>query len=372
MIKNANNKLFKHHLPQCLVVGVVFLLAISFIPQSQGGGLGWGYGVGDDPPPLPPGYTPWPLLGQLTGFQVPTRIALSSTGNVYVTDNQKGIVAIYDATGKGIGVIRDLTAPLGLAIFEPSSQPPPGPPDYCTSGVKLTREQKDECKWWEKNPPEAPVEVPSSPSPVIYVGDDSNGSVRVFNHDSISELGSGNGEFLRPNGIAVTAEQAVYVVDSKANQVKVYDGAGVFQFTFGSQGSGDGQFNYPIDIVVNETLSELYITDFWNERIVVFDLSGSWQRNIATPLNDGGDPAYFRPSGLGIDYAGNLYVVDNSLSCVVIIDNLGGLIDIIGYYSGQYWTGDLELPLDAAADNERIYVTSGQERVIKIFEGVAP
>ena len=429
--------MLKSACPQFASTLVILAFSMFFASPSTGGGLDWGGGGGSSTPPLAP-----PVLRDVVAtvgkFKAPVRIALSRSGDMYVTDRVKGVVFIYDETGKGIGVLKGLTTPAGMAVYDYDPVPSePAPPDYCSNGVKLTKAQKEECKWWkeidnyytpqlessggsdavlnEPAPPDycskgvkrklrkagvkrklrkaqkeeckwwksfdeygAQVGVASqllgvaSQLSVIYVGDDSNGSVKVFNNGDVSLLGSGSGEFITPSGIAVTETQDVYVVDSKAHQVKVYDDFGALQFTFGSQGSADGQLDFPVDIVLNEILNEVYVSDFWNWRIVVFDLDGNWLRNIITPLNDGGGQAYSRPSGLGIDPDGNLYVVDNALSCVAVITNTGTLIDIIGYSNEQYWFGELVGPLDAAADGQLIYVISGQEHIVKIFNGVAP
>jgi DNA-binding beta-propeller fold protein YncE len=281
------------------------------------------------------------VVDVMRGFKGPARVAVSGNGNVFVTVHEKGQLAVLDSTGIRITTLGGLGAPLGLAILDVAQ-------------------------------PEPPVaEEPSLGLPVIYVGDEKNGTVKVINNGHVSALGSGAGEFEKPNGIAVTTGRTVYVVDSNANQVKVYDNFGTLLTTFGGEGAAAGQFNFPIDIVVNEALGEVYVTDFWNERIGVFDLAGGFVRNIIAPENDAKAPAFLRPSGLGIDPAGNLYVVDSALSCVVILDNTGALIDIIGYENGQYWTGELSLPTDAAADGQRIYVTSSHDGVVKVFEEVA-
>jgi sugar lactone lactonase YvrE len=383
--------MLKSACPHVSVMAVVFAFSMFFASQGAvGGGLDWGGGGGSTPPP-----TLDPVLRDVVAtvgkFQAPTRIALSHSSNIYVTDRAKGVVFIYDATGKGIGALRGLTTPAGLAVYD---QPEPDPVECDEerkkgwdvalanmseqglehqnafgkddTGVDKPKKKDDGDSDACSSPPSTP------PQPIIYVGDDSNGSVKIFNNGDVSLIGSGSGEFITPNGIAVTEDQSIYVVDSKAHQVKVYDNFATLQFTFGSQGSADGQFDFPIDIVLNELLGEVYISDFWNGRIVVFDLAGNWLRNIITPLNDGGGQAYFRPSGLGIDPDGYLYVVDNALSCVAVITNTGTLIDIIGYSNEQYWIGEITLPLDAAADGQFIYVISGQERMVKVFNGVAP
>jgi DNA-binding beta-propeller fold protein YncE len=283
-------------------------------------------------------------VDRVRGFQSPTRVALTSWGHIFVADHDHGVVAVLDSTGKRIATLKGLKAPLGLAVFE-------------TADAKQKDKDKDKSKK-DKTPPYT-----------VYVGDEADGSVRIFVDGVIvGTLGNGSGEFGKPNGIAVTQTGISYVVDSEADQVKVYDAERNLQFSFGASGSGDGQLNFPTDIVVDETRGVVYVADFWNGRIAVFDLAGVWLRNILPPPNDSGDPIFFRAAGLGTDPAGNLYVVDNALSCVAIIDGEGALIDAIGYRDGKYWTGDLAVPVDAAADGERIYVTSNRQRLLVVFE----
>lgn len=277
-------------------------------------------------------------VGQIEGLKSPTRVVLTYDKNIYVADTKLGKVFIFDNTGKNIGTLEGFSAPLGLDAIE----------------CRKYKEKKDKCK--EANT-------------VVFVGDEGNGSVQVFiDGTNAGALGIGEGEFGKPNSIAVTEEFVSYVVDSKTNQVKVYDSLGNLINTFGNT-----RLDFPTDIALNESLGEVYVADFNNRRIVVFSLDGIWLRDISTPPNDMGDPIFFRPSGLGIDPAGNLYVVDNALSCVAVIDSQGLLLDTIGYVASPpdgeyYWTGELTVPIDAASDGQRIYVTSNKDRQIRIFE----
>jgi hypothetical protein len=239
-----------------------------------------------------------------------------------------------------------LIAPLGVAVLEVP------PADICTKN----REKKEKCKEW--------IQVQGKT--YLYVGDEGNGSVQVFiNGEKKAPLGIGIGEFIMPNGIAVTQEQTVYVVDSRTNEVRVYDSSGTLQTVFGASG-----LDFPTDIALNETAGELYVSDYYNRRIRVYDLNGGWLRDIFAPPNDQGDPVFYRPAGLGIDPEGNLYVVDNALSCVAKINSQGDLLETIGYRDGQYWTGELSIPVDAVGFGTKIYVTSNGQRQLRVFEVV--
>jgi len=260
--------------------------------------------------------------------------------------NQNDFVANLNVAGSETGTLNGFIAPLGVAVLEIP------PSDICTK----YRGKKDKCKEW--------IHVPGKT--YLYVGDEGDGSVQVFiNGEKKDPLGIGIGEFTMPNGIAVTKEQTVYVVDSKLNEVRVYDSSGNLQTVFGTLG-----LDFPTDIALNETAGELYVSDYYNRRIRVFDLSGGWLRDIFAPLNDQGDPVFYRPAGLGIDPEGNLYVVDNALSCVAKINSQGDLLETIGYRDGQYWTGDLSIPVDAAGYGTKIYVTSNGQRQLRVFEVV--
>jgi DNA-binding beta-propeller fold protein YncE len=204
---------------------------------------------------------------------------------------------------------------------------------------------------------------------MAYVGDQSDGSVRVYaNGKLLRALGAGAGEFVKPNGIAATRKQIVYVVDSEARNIKKFDLFGKLVKTFGSRGWENGQVEYPTDIALNEQAREIYVADYGNRRIAIFDFSGTWLRNVWAPTNDQGDPAFYRIAGLGIGPSGNLYVVDSALSSVSIITPTGTLVDIIGYQGGSYWTGELNVPIDAIVDGNRLYVTSSRDRMVKVFE----
>ena len=63
-----------------------------------------------------------------------------------------------------------------------------------------------------------------------------------------------------------------------------------------------------------------------------------------------------------------LEVVDNALCCVVVLDPFGVLLDVYGYQNGAYWTGELQLPIDAASNGLKVFVTSGGEGHVNVFE----
>jgi DNA-binding beta-propeller fold protein YncE len=275
------------------------------------------------------------IIDQWGGMQRPSRIAARGDGRIYVSDTRQGVVAIFKPDGKRIGTLTGVDAPLGLAV----------------SGLNRCNRRIGcgNCPWVD----------------MAYVGDEREGSVSVFENGRLTRvLGAGAGEFIKPNGIAVTREQVVYVVDSEAGNIKIFAPDGSLDSTFGI---ANWEW-YPIDIALNEATGELYVADYHNRSIEVFDFDGVWLRYLLAPDNDQGDPAFSRIAGLGIGPSGNLYVVDNALASVTILTPDGALVDIIGYQLGSYWTGELNVPIDAATHGNSLYVTSSKDRLVKVFE----
>jgi len=94
--------------------------------------------------------------------------------------------------------------------------------------------------------------------------------------------------FNRPMGAAFGNDGQIYVVDSGNNRVVVFDKNGRYLVQFGGLGVakpapggtytwGPGRFNYPTDIAIDED-GHLYVADFRNDQIQVFDEIGRFLR----------------------------------------------------------------------------------------------
>ncbi|HLB25092.1 MAG TPA: hypothetical protein VJM83_02055, partial [Nitrospirota bacterium] len=114
---------------------------------------------------------------------------------------------------------------------------------------------------------------------------------------SFGSFGLGVGLFDTPVSVAVDEQENIYVLDQGNNRVQKFDRFGIFQFAFGRQGMGDGEFaeenvapfgqvlrmtgefefNKPLGMLldVDETRSllRLHIADSMNNRIVRFLLT---------------------------------------------------------------------------------------------------
>ncbi len=124
---------------------------------------------------------------------------------------------------------------------------------------------------------------------------------------SFGTEGSGDGQFKRPADVAIDAQRNIYVVDKENNRIEKFDGAGNFLKAFGTKGSGDGQFNTPTAIAVDPE-GDVWVADQFNSRVQQFSKEGAFISKFGSYGSEAGKLGL--PQGLAIDAAGNLYVAD--------------------------------------------------------------
>jgi len=87
--------------------------------------------------------------------------------------------------------------------------------------------------------------------------------------------------------------------------------------SWGSKGTGDGQFNDPTSVAVDSTSGKVYVADPINKRVQVFDPNGKFLTKWAVP--EWGRPAGFED--LAIDSkVGRLYASSAHTDAVLIFD----------------------------------------------------
>jgi len=122
------------------------------------------------------------------------------------------------------------------------------------------------------------------------------------------QAGNSPGEFNRPEGLCVDAQDRLYVADSCNHRIQVFARDGTFLRSYGKPGQGAGELSYPYDICVDKE-GRQYVCEFGNSRIQVFDAQ---DRSIEIIGGAGGAPGRFsNPWGVALDSAENLYVADS-------------------------------------------------------------
>ena len=109
--------------------------------------------------------------------------------------------------------------------------------------------------------------------------------------------GSGEGELnsLGFGGLAVDANDNLFVVDNGNYRIQKFDSDGNFVTQWGSEGLRDGQFQRAIGIAL-DAAGNVYVTDDGRPEIQVFDNDGNFLRKWGSR---GGDDGQFRhPTGI--------------------------------------------------------------------------
>ncbi|MFC2019925.1 hypothetical protein ACFLU4_08310 [Chloroflexota bacterium] len=174
--------------------------------------------------------------------------------------------------------------------------------------------------------------------------------------------GSGDGQFDNPKGVAVDASGNVYVTDSGNHRIQKFDSSGNFITKWGSQGSGDGQFDWPKGVAVDAS-GNVYVVE--SGRIQKFDGDG----NFITKWGSygSGDGEFDELYGVAIDASGNVYVPD--LFRIQKFDGDGNFITKWGSYgSGD---GELDKLTGVAIDaSGNVYVVDNGNHRIQKFDSV--
>jgi hypothetical protein len=140
---------------------------------------------------------------------------------------------------------------------------------------------------------------------------------------------------------------------------------GTNQISYGSQGSGVGQF-YGANGIALDSAGRIYISDTYNCRVVrIDDMNGT---NWTSYGVCGSGPGQFSdPAGISLDSAGRIYVMDAGNERVVRMDNMSGAnwasYGSLGTGMGQFSQWLTSLALDTSA---RIYVAdTGNKRIVR-------
>ncbi len=275
----------------------------------------------------------------------PTRITQGADGKLYVTDAMTGSVFIYDANLKIIGELKDLAAPLGIAV---------------------------------------------DPAGNIYVGNNGRDNVEVYDNNGFLSDVIDDGNITMPSDIALDSDGNLYVVDSKNNIVKAYDSLGQsitnedINATFGLV------FPSAIAITYSNGAKEIYVADQGNSRIQGFSfaptgptLERSFGAAIGTSKSSPWRGNFVRVQGLAFDTQDRLYACDSFLKKVqrfVFDTNTDNYVyeGYFGYESGSapadlYENIELKVPLDSfVLNNNHVIFADAGDKQLKITAAAVP
>ncbi len=247
-------------------------------------------------------------------YRTPRNITVASNGDILVLDSLNGRVQRFDSTGKFLSKFGSIGTGDGQFTLAQYQSGPGG----------ITTDDEGN----------------------IYVADtwgyriekfDSTGKFLLKWGAGKDTTGSPDGNaayptgFYGPRSIAFDASTGeLYITDTGNKRVVVYDKQGNFKRQFGSVGSGQGQFNEPVGIALGPD-GNVYVADLRNKRVEVLDKQGKYIKEIAVPS---WKEAVLSEPYLAFDPAGNLYVSDPANGAIIRFDQTGTQVATYNTASG--------------------------------------
>ena len=176
--------------------------------------------------------------------------------------------------------------------------------------------------------------------------------------------GSGNGQFIDPHGVAVDSSGNVYVADLGNHRIQKFDSNGNFIIKWGSNGSDPGQFFKPFGVAVDSS-DNVYVADTHNHRIQKFDGNGNFIIRWGS-YGNGNEQLYY-PFDIAVDSLGNVYVTDSYNHRIQKFDSNGAYLTQWG--SGGSGNGQFNRPWGIDVDSSgSVYVADYLNNRIQKFD----
>ena len=164
------------------------------------------------------------------------------------------------------------------------------------------------------------------------------------------------------NGMAVDAAGNQYVADSNNNRIQVFDASGNLLRKWGAAGSGDGQFDLPIDIAVGPG-GTVYVLDRLNHRVQKFDTAGNFLGKWGSAGS--GDTEFDLPGGIVAGPLGDILVAEQA-GRIKQFDGNGGFLTAWGTYGTS--NGQFDAPVGMAFDgSNNLYIADVNNNRIQKF-----
>ena len=208
----------------------------------------------------------------------------------------------------------------------------------------------------------------------VYVTDasgDSRGQIQKFdaNGNFVARLGQNNGTaqgFLSAYQITTDSSGNVYATDgaveSATNVVKKFNSSGVFQFAFGTSGAG-GTFQLAAGIAVDSS-GHIFVADANANVVKEFSSTGTSIGTIGSPGSSDGQ--FSGPIGLAIDSGDNLYVADSGNNRIQKFNSSGTFVTkwgAAGTGNGQF-SSPQGVDVDSAGT---VYVADTGNNRVQLF-----
>jgi hypothetical protein len=290
----------------------------------------------------------------------PTRMTIDKLGHIYVTDSLRGEVAKYDGFLELIQKKEGLGTPLGIAVDgvgrvyvgEQSSG------SVTIFDTNFNAIGKLGAGNGEFLLPNYISVAQSNGTELILVSDSAANDIKIYNGGVLIKRfggrGASPGQFIFPAGIAVNKDNEVVVVDQGNDRVQIFDLSGNFKRLFSLAPPGVFMISGRGTGVGCDLSGRIFVADSFACSVKIFDAQGNF---LGSSGNTGfGEGELYSPVDLTIDKFNRLFIASQNNSKV----------EVFGLDCYVHFRSSLSSQVVKAGTNMTLTITSGCDTNLQI------
>jgi len=216
---------------------------------------------------------------------------------------------------------------------------------------------------WEKEQFYSPYDIHASSVLDIFVADYNNNRIERYDKDLnyISSLHSSEDwddqfQFGYPRSVASSIHGELFIIDSENVRLLKLDSFGEPEMSFGDFAEGKGRLLQPVQVAISPD-DKIYVSDSQANKIIVFDYFGNYLTEIGTNFLKQPQGLFYSPMKL-------LFVADQGNKRVVAFKPDGELV--IAWSKISEEIGTFQNPVDVVTFQKQIFILDNDR--ILVFE----
>ncbi|HEV2975127.1 MAG TPA: SMP-30/gluconolactonase/LRE family protein [Solirubrobacteraceae bacterium] len=198
-----------------------------------------------------------------------------------------------------------------------------------------------------------------------------------------TQFGEAPNQLNHPVSVAIDPSGNLWVINGQTDQIEKFSSTGTLLASYGSYGTGAGQFNAPWGVAVDPRTGNVYVSDQANDRIEELSSSGVFIKAFGWGVSDGhaefescikecragiagsGSGQFSGLAGLAVDASGNVWVADFGNNRIQEFNEKSEFVRKFG--SAGTGSEQFEGPLNITLSGGNLYITDSRNNRIQEF-----